>query len=165
MMKKISILTGARGQGKSTLLAEVLKNKPGVGGIITLRREGDFRDFVNLSTGESWSMQGEDGYQGPWLEIGRFRFSEEAFRRASERLVSAAQIQQVKLLVVDEIGPLELKDKGFAEILRILIATLPGPALLLVVREELVGDVLKAFEIPNAEVIMLEEFKSGNFLP
>ena len=160
-MKKISILTGARGQGKSTRLAEIFGEKPHIGGIITLRREGDLRDFVNLATGESWSMQGEENDQGPWLEVGRFRFSEAAFERAADKLVSAALIQKVKLLIVDEIGPLELEEKGFAEILKILITIVPGPDLLLVVREELVEEVKQFFAIPDAEVLSCDSLGTG----
>ena len=162
-MKKIRILSGEKGQGKSSRLKEVFAGVPGAEGIITLRREGDFRDFYILSSGESWSMHGAENYAGPWLEVGRFRFSAEAFDRASQYLLEAARNPDTKLLIVDEVGPLELRKEGFYKALNDLMVNPPGPDLLLVVRSELVEEMKQFFAIPDAEVLSCDSLCSGFF--
>jgi nucleoside-triphosphatase THEP1 len=152
-MKKIRILSGAKGQGKSSRLKEVFADVPGAEGILTLRREGDLRDFCKLTSGESWSMQGAENYAGPWLEVGRFRFSAAAFDRASQYLLETAWHPDTKLLIVDEVGPLELRKEGFYNALKEVMENPAGPDLLLVVRSELVEEVKQFFGIPDAEVL------------
>lgn len=156
--KRNRILTGDKGQGKSTAVKEMYAGKPGIDGIITVRREGDLRDFHILSKGESWSMQGSEDYDGPWLEVGRFRFSDEAFRRASQYLLESARKPETRLLVIDEIGPLELRGLGFAEVLKQIIEMPAGPDLLLVVRSGLEQKVREYFWLTDAQVI---DFESG----
>lgn len=151
-MKKIIILSGDKGQGKSSLLKEIFSNRKDVNGLITLRREADLRDFYLLHTGESWSMQGEVDYRGPWLEVGRFRFSAEAFRRAEEWLLKEARNPEIKLLIIDEIGPLELRGKGFSNVLRTIMDFPSGPGLLLVVRSGMVDEVLQHFSFSDVQV-------------
>ena len=158
-MKKIRILSGEKGQGKSSRLKEVFAGVPGAVGIITLRREGDLRDFYILSSGESWSMQGAENYAGPWLEVGRFRFSAEAFDRASQYLLEAARNTGTKLLIVDEVGPLELRNEGFYKALKEVMKNPAGPDLLLVVRSELVEEMKQFFAIPDAELLNCESLK------
>jgi nucleoside-triphosphatase THEP1 len=162
-MKKIRILSGAKGQGKSSRLKKVFTGMPGAEGIITLRREGDFRDFYILSTGESWSMQGAENYAGPWLEVGRFRFSAEAFGQASQYLLEAARNTGTKLLIVDEVGPLELRKEGFYKALKEVMENPPGPDLLLVVRSELVEEVKQFFAVPDADVLSCDSLGTRLF--
>ena len=157
-MKKITILTGARGQGKSSFLLDKFEGKPGVAGILSLRRENDRRYFHKLSTGEEWPMDGLPGDEGPWLEVGRFRFSASAFQRASAYFPVAAIMEGAGLFIADEAGPLELRGEGFFQMLKILISLRPGPDLLIVVREELVAEMKLALGIPDAEVFTPENF-------
>ena len=160
-MKSIHILTGEKGQGKSELLKEIFAQSSATSGILSLRREGDMRDFFLLSNGATWPMQGEEEYRGPWLEVGRFRFSAEAFRKAGEELMNAARNPEVKLLIIDEIGPLELRGEGFAGILKTLLEYTSGPDLLLVVRSGLLQEVQQYFGLENAQAVTYDSLFSG----
>ncbi|MFM8454303.1 MAG: nucleoside-triphosphatase, partial [Gammaproteobacteria bacterium] len=104
----------------------------------------------------------EEGYQGPWLEVGRFRFSAEAFRKACDYLLHAGGKTDAKLLLIDEIGPLELRGEGFSEVLKLLLSEPAGPDILLVVRSELVQEVQAYFGLANARVEPVDSF-SRNF--
>lgn len=93
------------------------------------------------------------------VEIGRFVFRQHGFDKAGE--VIRNEIHQEGWLVVDEIGPLELRGEGFCEVLKEVLETREGNVLL-VVREGLVEKVKEEFKINNAIVIRAEAL-SGSF--
>jgi nucleoside-triphosphatase THEP1 len=158
-MRKIKILTGPKGHGKSSLLRKQYAGREGADGILTLRRDMDQRDFQLLSSGQTWPMEGEEGYSGPWLKVGRFCFSEEAFRRAEKFLLEAASAEKNHTLIIDEIGPLELGGEGFFRVLRILLDQVNGLDLILVVRSELLKEVQQFFGLESAQVLTCESFE------
>jgi len=142
----IIILTGDRGIGKSTICRRVvaLAQSAGwsCGGIITLSR-GDARDVLDVASGDVRCLtQSADTAQA--VDQGRFRFDPRALRWAGQRL---AQATPCDLLVIDEIGPLELeRGKGWANALDVLAGGDFGLALV-VIRPELVA-CAKA-QLPN----------------
>ena len=76
------------------------------------------------------------------VAIGRFFFSEKAFAEgnaAIHEFINSEAIQRDKILVIDEIGPLELRiESGFRVGLNSLLsAQLEGTSVVLVVRPEL----------------------------
>jgi nucleoside-triphosphatase THEP1 len=57
-------------------------------------------------------------------------------------------------LIVDEIGPLELKQKGFYEVVKQIVASdNPEMKKLFVVRQSLVDEVISFFRIQNYTII------------
>jgi nucleoside-triphosphatase THEP1 len=162
-MKKIYILRGEKNQGKSSILNGLFKNREGYDGIVCMRGEADLRNFVQLSGEESWLMQGSENDTGPWLDVGRFRFSAEAFRRAENYLRISAKKKDVRVLIIDEIGPLELRKQGFYQVAMELIHMESGPEILLVVRNELVEQVINLFDIPEAIVMFCGDYPDGIF--
>lgn len=137
-MPSIIILTGDRGIGKSTICRGVvaLAQSAGwsCGGIITLSR-GDARDVLDVASGDVRCLtQSADTAQA--VDQGRFRFDPRVLRWAGKKL---AQATPCDLLVVDEIGPLELeRGEGWANALDVLAGGDFGLALV-VVRPELVA--------------------------
>lgn len=111
---RVLILTGHSGCGKTTVCARViaLAEAEGVsrGGILTLPRPVggetlglDVQDVANGRTRPLGETAGETG--GP--SVGRFRFHSESVHWGNEVLLRA---RDCALLVVDEVGPLELLD-------------------------------------------------------
>ncbi len=135
--------------GKTSSLLAWAREREHVKGILT-PDAGEGRVFMDLATGERFPMQASD--EKDIMPVGRFRFSRAAFARASAMLRQAATGNG--WIVIDEIGPLELKGEGFATVLQeLLVLPVNSYSLLLVVREGLVEEVKAKFFLQNIRVI------------
>jgi nucleoside-triphosphatase THEP1 len=110
-MASVIVLTGERGIGKSTVCRRTVALAQGegytCGGILTLAHD-DGRDVLDVSSGDVRRLTLEsDAAQG--VDQGRFRFDPRALRWGNAALIQATPCD---LLVVDEIGPLELERGG-----------------------------------------------------
>ena len=82
------------------------------------------------------------------LTVGRFQFSASAFQKAAAHLRAVPDF--VCWVVIDEVGPLELRGEGFSAVLKELIESRnEGQTIVLVVREELVVKVAEYFSIAS----------------
>lgn len=154
---EVHIVTGEKGAGKSTLVAELSREFRGRGkavggihapGLWSQGRRTGF-DVVDLGTGQKESLC---LLEGPveWTHLGPFRFSPEGMRFGLRALARARE-QDVDLLVVDEVGPLELRGEGWAPELDRLAAERRKP-MLWVVRSSAVDDVRRRWGLDVATV-------------
>ena len=148
----IYILSGPVHSGKTTALLEFCKNRLNVGGILSPVLNGK-RHFFDIEKQELFLMEATAG-ETNIIQTGKYVFSEAAFSRATEILKSCVS-KNMELIIIDEIGPLELRGKGFSEILRHLLSHLQKTDILLVVRENIVDDVIEHFQLPinNIKII------------
>ncbi len=157
-MKNVIILTGSKRSGKSTAVENWIKRKAGgVVGILS-PKINEKRYFKSISTGEEWAMEASENEES--LNIGKYNFSKSAFDKASELLLNAAKDKTAELLVIDEIGPLELKNEGFFTTLKSILAMEDGiESILLVIREGIVNDIRQHFGIAeeNSRVMLITE--------
>jgi len=148
------VLTGERQVGKTTVCRRVAELARGLGynpaGVLTpvlLDKDGFpvARHALMVSDGEQRLLARADGdLGGP--RTGRYSFDASVLSWMIER-IRAAISQSCDLLILDEIGPLELKQgRGLDPILSALSAG-RLPPLLLVVRPEFVGQLRK--RLPN----------------
>jgi nucleoside-triphosphatase THEP1 len=181
-MVRAVILTGDRGTGKTTLCLGLAASSPRFRGLVSvpLLDDGGARvGFAarNLATGEQWVLGRSDtDLGGP--RYGRFSFSSGGIARAIDCLrgilassaagagagaaVGAAAAAgadasggatEGPIVVVDEIGPLEIeRGEGLAPVLP-LLAT--AGDLLLVVRPSLVGRVEALVPRHRREVLVV----------
>lgn len=141
----IYIVTGAIHSGKTTKLIEFCKSNPKAAGILSPVIDGK-RHFMDIRKMEPFPMEAMEGEKDV-LPVGKYIFSLAAFKRA-EKILSNCFSNKDALIVIDEIGPLELREKGFAEILRKSLALpLLNTKLLLVVRENIIDDVIEYFDL------------------
>lgn len=143
----IFIISGEINSGKTTKLANWLKHRTDVGGILTPKINGE-RVFQDSAIGQTWPMEATENEEQ--LLVGRYRFSADGFQKALSVLESALMNPAIRFLVVDEIGPLELRNEGFAAFLRKALSSLendPEKNLILVIRNSLVESVLNHFQI------------------
>ena len=81
-------------------------------------------------------------------QVGRYTFSASAFAWANEVLLKASQNPENKWLIIDEIGPLELQDKGLTPALDQIMANLrEDQNLVLVIREKIAESVLLLYQL------------------
>lgn len=145
---EIVIFSAPVQSGKTSSLLNWIGKRDDVFGILT-PVVGGKRMFMNISDKDSFPMEAGGG-EAETLAIGRFIFSKNNFEQAAQ--IISESINTKGWLVIDEIGPLELKGKGFHQVLKNVIARRKGK-LLLVVREGLTEQVISFFGIENGKII------------
>lgn len=139
----VLVLSGPVHGGKTTLLERSLPLWAGRGlscsGFISSSVAdggcGTGYDLVEIGTGRRWPYLRRQGDAGA-ERVGPFAFVPETLERARSIIRSA---RPSGLLVIDEVGPLELRGGGLWTSLSEALAT-RGRTLLLVIREGLVED-------------------------
>ena len=153
MTSDVFVLTGPIGSGKTTRLIDWASGKNELKGIATPVVRGK-RMFFDFNTQAVFPMEAS-GDTERVLEIGRFRFSRKAFDEAIS-ILEKSSLTGCKYLVIDEIGPLELKGEGFHKILKkILNNDKRNFNLVLVIREGIFQDVLAHYYISDYKLLEL----------
>jgi iron complex transport system ATP-binding protein len=86
--------------------------------------------------------------------IGRFNFTKEGLELGNKAL-SYERVFGKDIVVVDEVGPLELAGNGWANGINELILKY-NKILILVVRDEIIENVKNYFDIENPQIINIE---------
>lgn len=147
------ILTGPLHSGKTTQLAAWCAARNDVGGVLSPVLSTTGRTFVDIRTGEQFPMTATP-LDRAVVQIGRYAFASAAFAWAGERLRQATTNPGIRWLVVDEVGPLELRGEGLDSALRGLLPDL-GPSLnvVLVVREAAVEAVAHHYGLAGRSLV------------
>lgn len=152
------LLTGPPGVGKTTLVSRVVyelrKSGFSVGGIYSKeRRSGRNRsgfDMTNLLTGEREVLASTEG-EGP--RLGRYRVNLSSLADFASKAIDEARAS-ADVIVVDEVGPMELLSPEF----RRSVASLIGcgkPCLIVVhrtIKDPLLDEIRGAPEVTLVEV-------------
>lgn len=150
----IYILTGEIAEGKTTALQRWIGARNDISGVLSPVLEGK-RYFLDIATKELFPMEAENNETGA-LKIGRFSFSGNAFERAIQIIRSS--VGKSRWLVLDEVGPLELKGEGFSDVIRDILADQhKEQKLLFVVRNSLRDDMIRYFNIDRSELIIINK--------
>jgi nucleoside-triphosphatase THEP1 len=151
---RIYILTGEIGEGKTTALQKWAGGIHDVGGILSLVADGK-RLFLDLGSKDIFPMEaGAD--EKNILAVGKFLFSRNSFDKAIDILRKG--IGKTKWLLLDEIGPLELRGEGFYDVIKEMIqANNREQKILLVVRQSLVNEVIEYFHINRSELLIINK--------
>jgi nucleoside-triphosphatase THEP1 len=152
--RKIYILTGAVRTGKTTALVNWCAGKKDVSGILTPVINGR-RFFMDAFTKEQFAMEA-DNAEKEILSIGRFHFSKTAFEKAIQ--IIRQSVGQPGWLLIDEIGPLELRGEGFYHITKEVLKS-HSYKLISVVREGLTDKVGECFQLSDFTIITKEKLK------
>ena len=97
-------------------------------------------DAVDLRTGEQVSPASHRKETG---EGGGFRFTEQG-HKLGKAAFDISTARSADLVIIDEFGPMELQGKGWRDQVDLLLAEMDA-VVLLVVREELVGEVERLY--------------------
>lgn len=158
-MKRVILLTGSPGTGKTTVLmktVEALKAKGfQVGGMLSREiRSSGIRvgfEIASLSDNEHGWLAHVNQMQGP--QVGKYRVNLDDLNRVGVAAIMKA-IQSCEVIAIDEIGPMELFSDSFKEAvtkaiqsMKRIIATVHWR-----VRDTLVADVTKRQDVQLLEV-------------
>jgi len=155
-MSKVLILSGAVQSGKTTALLNHFSRKSNVGGFICPDVNGQrMICFLN----EKRVIPLQIANQENEISIGRFTFDKNVFNKACDILVHTSTLDS-EFVIIDEVGPLELKEQGYYHSLKILLENWTNKSegtLILVVREHLVNEVIAKFDLKNVSIIKKED--------
>jgi nucleoside-triphosphatase THEP1 len=162
--KQIFILTGERGEGKTTylkkLVAELKERKVNVTGILSPvvfeEKEKIGYNLQDISNDDRKVFIRINEMPG-MMRFRKYFFSKEAIDWGNSILKKSKE-DPSDLLIIDEIGFLELEDKGWAESLDMLVS-LSGPAMLWVVRSELLEEVIKKWNLEKPMIMDISKFQ------
>jgi len=157
--QKIFIVTGIISSGKTSLIKKIVndlqQDKISVSGIYSPRilEHGVTTgyDIVHVSTGETEKFLRKQGNENQ-QRIGKFYIDAEGLKKGNKILMNS----QSKLIIIDEIGKLELEDRGWAPSLKQLV-TGSKSHLLISVREEVINEVTEKFKISPEIIFKIEE--------
>jgi len=163
--RKIYIVTGKIGAGKTSLIREIVSKLKmencRVEGIVTTRiLENEITtgyDILNVSANEKARFLRTFG-DGAQQRIGKYFIYAEGLKSGE----AALKINDAELIVIDEIGKLELEEKGWHKSLHEIIFHSKSN-LLLSVREEVLNEVFDKYQI-SPETIFNVSDQNGDEL-
>ncbi len=159
---KIFIVSGSRDEGKTTMVKkaveELKKNDFPVGGILSIKVIKNQKiigyDIFDIDTGEMEVFMRVSGDTGN-KKIGKFFIKEKGLEKGIS-ILSDKKLIHKKLVVIDEVGSLEINNEGWASCLEKLLkeSTID---ILITVRETLVEDVISKWDIKNSTIFILSD--------
>ena len=158
----IFLVTGPVQGGKTSFLSELaeLLKKRGLtlGGFLC---PGSFDSgqrsgfsLKNIGTGMKLAMA-SDKETPEWFKYRRFWFNPLAFKEGKE-WIQACLRREPDVVVIDEVGPMELDGSGWSELLNKLVIS-PVPVHIWSVRENLLGEVMQRWDISSDHHIRIEK--------
>ena len=154
---QVVIITGEIQQGKTTftqnIISELKRRRIKVAGFFSIGiDENGIRNGFNLSDIETGKLIElcSDKKDEKRLRLGRFYFNPEALSLGNE-ILKPANIADKQLIVIDEIGPLEVKGQGWCRAIDDLTVNFTIPQLW-VVRKSLVQKISRKWNIGDAYI-------------
>ncbi len=149
---KTIILSGPVGTGKSSALMEWVKSNNACG-FITPTVENK-KMLYDISSASYYDYEIDEGNEDT-TSIGKYFLSRKAFE-ISDKIIDAAIKSYCKCFVLDEVGKLELNEQGHYKGLLKLLQSYKE-TLILVVREQLVEEVILKFQLKDCIILKREE--------
>ena len=167
-MINVLILTGDKQSGKTTFLKNWCATQQNIGGILTPIVD-DKRCFYDIETSSFYSMEvtANPPLNEGILTVGKYFFSQKNFDKAATTLIEACTNNKFKYLIIDEIGPLELKQqKGFYQSLLFVLQYLQkSTQLIIVVRQNCIEDIVQLLNVYNRQSSIFSIQQLQQFLP
>ncbi len=151
------ILTGKTGIGKTTYLSNWIKDKS-TDGILAPIIKGK-RHLQHISSNQIKLLEVDNEIENKkTISVGRYLLDEEIFEWAREKLLQSFKANP-EYLIIDEIGPLELNNKGIEPAVSQILKSIDNQnkiKFIFVVRENLIDSFLKHFNLTINEVKFLK---------
>jgi len=161
-MPKVIIITAEKHKGKTTYVKNLVEllGKKGykTGGFLAPGKFEDNRrsefDILDLSTGTQTLLAGVHLTEGE--KIGSFVFSKKGVE-FGKQILNPQSLLHCDFVVIDEIGPLEMKGMGWAASIEGLLKY-PDFTQIWVVRRTLVESVIQKWGLTHVQVIDIERY-------
>ena len=141
----VRMIHGEIGSGKTRRAAAWVESEGLAGrtvaGVLALKAPTG-RQFMDIATGDQVALE-HPAEDEAAVAVGRFQFRQAAFDWAVDRI--GQSLEQAGSVVIDEVGPLELRGDGFAPLLDRLARDYPGIQRVLLVRTGLIDAVADRF--------------------
>lgn len=154
----IIIVSGPIGIGKTTLLERFCEERNDVGGFLTLA-QADYRRLLKFpsnlqSTELNWN---ESMDKSKKLEVGRFVFNIDSFSTALLKLEEDYLNPDLKYIIVDEIGKLEVErnygfEPGISKFIKKFKSNNKGKKLIVVVRDSLLELAIDKYKFQGVAI-------------
>lgn len=159
---KVFIVNGAVGEGKTTFtrnLVDIFKrNNIPVGGILSEKVMADSQrtgyDLVDIETNEReilLRINQESGME----RIGKFEIHPEGIKKGTA-ILNPSRLIRKKIVVIDEIGLLELENRGWSTSFQDLLKT-SGNHILITVRDSLTEKVIHKWNLKEPFIYRVSE--------
>jgi nucleoside-triphosphatase len=159
MTDQIYLITGPIHSGKTTRLAEWIKEKADVDGILQPVIDGK-RYIRHISTGELRLLEiSGDISHADIITIGTYKFDNKVFAWGGSELLSAFS-RNPEWLIIDEFGKLEIEGKGIEPYISRIIHGLKEKSktnLLIVVRDYLLTSLLSKYNLSLNSVQFIDQ--------
>ncbi len=162
--QKVFIITGLVGQGKTTFLKNIITDlrthNIKIGGFYSPRVMENVEtigyDIIDISTGEReiFLRKTEDTNL---MAIGKFEIRQAGLSKGNNALKLSENINS-QIVIIDEVGKLELDDKGWADSLSALIHY-SDHHILMAVRENFAEKVIAKWNIEQYNVFNIADFE------
>lgn len=152
-MKKILVYTGPVQSGKTSRLLSFIRNRNDIGGILSLLIDGK-KYLYDISSGERKLLEADTfDEEGNVYEVGKYKFKAEVFKWGRD-ILKKASAQKYNLILIDEIGPLELEGRGLSPVADEIISNYRTciPKIFIVVRESLFNKFLKHYNLTLQDI-------------
>ena len=160
----VYILTGDTESGKSYALNEWIKSKTNVAGLLSLNNDKGKRYFLDIRNEETFSMHpDENESEVNKIFVGRFTFLKSSFERANNIIQYETKQTDYEYLIVDELGRLELKQKGLYKSTNSLVKLFKNNKekhLILVVRTALLEKIKNYYHINPHQILHRDDLNS-----
>jgi len=156
----IFILTGPIRSGKTSTLSDWLLGREGVDGLLSPDNDLGLRYFYAIGAKKSFPFEADSGTSEAIITIGRFHFLKSALDRANDYLLACKNSQNLRYLILDELGKLELRNEGLHEAAKELIPQFensPESHIVLVIRDSLLEALLQKYQIAQYKLICNDE--------
>jgi len=166
-MGRVNIITGERDAGKTTELIRCYHELPagtadGFASIKAFSEQGAFEgyDLKRLATEESFPfirLSKDDAVQDPkdGFVFDRFTFLREPLASAEQAIQNILSDPLIRTVLLDEVGPVELQEKGFCNVLKMLLES--DKELYLCINSRNLDSVAKKFGIEPYRLIEVEK--------
>jgi nucleoside-triphosphatase THEP1 len=161
---EVMIITGSIGSGKTTAAAKIIEmlhsENIKVGGFLSvgIDSEKNRSGFIlrNIATSEETELCSTVENRDR-LKTGKYFFNREAFV-TGKMILEPERLKGARLIIIDEIGPLELKGLGWSSAIENLCHSMKVPQLW-VVRKGILESVLRKWNIGSAYIFEIENDK------
>lgn len=139
--------------GKTTSLMNWCKEKKNVKGILMPEVDG-LKYFYDIEQNKIFNAEilNDSKLVDELQIIGNYRFSYAAFEKANHIIKNSIMLN-TDWLIIDEIGKLELQEKGFHSSLKSILTSSSKINLLIVVRDTLIKEVTDFYQISHFTII------------